>query len=134
MIADYGHNPDAIKALVQAVLALPGKRRSVVISGAGDRRDDDIREQTRIIGEAFDQVVLFQDACQRGRVDGEVLKLLREGLANASRTHQIDEIYGEFKAIDTAMDRLQEGDLCLILIDQVEEALTHITQRVKQAS
>ena len=134
VIADYGHNPDAIKALVQAVLALPGKRRSVVISGAGDRRDDDIREQTRIIGEAFDQVVLFQDACQRGRVDGEVLKLLREGLANASRTQQIDEIYGEFKAIDTAMDRLQEGDLCLILIDQVEEALAHITQRVKQAS
>ena len=31
------------------------------------------------------------------------------------------------------MDRLQEGDLCLILIDQVEEALAHITQRVKQA-
>ena len=133
VIADYGHNPDAIKALVQAVMAMPGKRRSVVISGAGDRRDEDIREQTRIIGEAFDQVVLFQDACQRGRVDGEVLKLLREGLSNASRTQHVDEIYGEFKAIDTAMDRLQEGDLCLILIDQVQEALAHITQRVKQA-
>ncbi|MFN5776933.1 MAG: cyanophycin synthetase, partial [Burkholderiaceae bacterium] len=119
--------------LVQAVMAMPGKRRSVVISGAGDRRDEDIREQTRIIGEAFDQVVLFQDACQRGRVDGEVLKLLREGLSNASRTQHVDEIYGEFKAIDTAMDRLQEGDLCLILIDQVQEALAHITQRVKQA-
>jgi cyanophycin synthetase len=134
VIADYGHNPDAIKALVQAVLALPGKRRSVVISGAGDRRDEDIREQTRIIGEAFDHVVLYQDACQRGRVDGEVLKLLREGLIGATRTHDIDEIYGEFKAIDHAMDRLQEGDLCLILIDQVTEALDHITQRVRLAS
>ena len=30
--------PDAIKALVQAVLALPAKRRSVVISGAGERQ------------------------------------------------------------------------------------------------
>ena len=134
VIADYGHNPDAIKALVQAVLALPGKRRSVVISGAGDRRDEDIREQTRIIGEAFDHVVLYQDACQRGRVDGEVLKLLREGLVGATRTSQIDEIYGEFKAIDLAMDRLQEGDLCLILIDQVTEALAHITQKVRQAA
>ena len=134
VIADYGHNPDAIKALVQAVTNLPAQRRSVVISGAGDRRDDDIREQTRIIGDAFDEVVLYQDACQRGRVDGEVLKLLRQGLEGAKRTRQVDEIYGEFLAIDKAMERLNQGDLCLILIDQVEEALAHITQRVEAAS
>jgi cyanophycin synthetase len=56
VIADYGHNPDAISG--------PGGRRSatcrqnafsVVISGAGDRRDEDIREQTRILGAAFDE-------------------------------------------------------------------------------
>ena len=134
VIADYGHNPDAIKALVQAVTNLPAQKRSVVISGAGDRRDDDIREQTRIIGDAFDEVVLYQDACQRGRVDGEVLKLLRQGLEGAKRTRQVDEIYGEFLAIDKAMERLNQGDLCLILIDQVEEALAHITQRVEAAS
>ena len=59
---------------------MPAKRRSVVISGAGDRRDEDIREQTAILGNAFDDIFLFQDAChQRGRADGEVLKLLREG-------------------------------------------------------
>jgi cyanophycin synthetase len=132
VIADYGHNPDAIKALVQAVSNLPAQRRSVVISGAGDRRDDDIREQTRIIGDVFDEVVLYQDACQRGRVDGEVLGLLRQGLEGARRTEQVDEIYGEFKAIDQAMDRLRAGDLCLILIDQVEEALAHIMQKVNR--
>lgn len=134
VIADYGHNPDAIKALVQAVTNLPAQRRSVVISGAGDRRDDDIREQTRIIGEAFDEVVLYQDACQRGRVDGEVLALLRQGLDGAKRTSQVDEVYGEFLAIDRAMDRLGKGDLCLILIDQVEEALAHITRKVNEAT
>ena len=134
VIADYGHNPDAIKALVQAVTNLPAQRRSVVISGAGDRRDEDIREQTRIIGEVFDDVVLYQDACQRGRIDGEVLGLLRQGLEGAKRTTTIDEIHGEFLAIDRAMERLNKGDLCLILIDQVEEALAHITQRVNAAS
>jgi cyanophycin synthetase len=41
---------------------MPGARRSVVISGAGDRRDDDIREQTKILGAAFDEVILFEDA------------------------------------------------------------------------
>ncbi|MBT0960465.1 cyanophycin synthetase [Denitromonas iodatirespirans] len=130
VIADYGHNPDAISALVRAVEAMPGKRRSVVISGAGDRRDEDITAQTRQLGDAFDDVILYEDACQRGRADGEVLRLLREGLADARRTARVDEIYGEFLAIDTALDRLDEGDLCLILIDQVDAALAHIGQRV----
>lgn len=132
VIADYGHNPDAIKALVQAVSNIPATKRSVVISGAGDRRDEDIREQTRIIGEAFDEVVLYQDACQRGREDGEVIGLLRQGLVGARRTQHIEEIRGEFIAIDCALDRLNPGDLCLVLIDQVGEALEHITKRVKK--
>jgi cyanophycin synthetase len=46
----------------------------------------------------------------------------------------VDEIYGEFLAIDKAMERLNQGDLCLILIDQVEEALEHITKRVEAAN
>lgn len=129
VIADYGHNPDAMRALVQAVDALPGKRRSVVISGAGDRRDEDIREQTVILGAAFDDVILYQDAAQRGRADGEVMALLREGLAGAPRTTHVEEIRGEFIAIDTALSRLQPGDLCLVLVDQVEEALAHLAQR-----
>jgi cyanophycin synthetase len=134
VIADYGHNPDAIAALTAAVEHMPARRRSVVISGAGDRRDEDIREQTRLLGAAFDDVILYQDACQRGRADGEVLALLRQGLQGAARTARIDEIHGEFNAIDHALERLQTGDLCLILIDQVEQALAHIQQRVAAAA
>jgi cyanophycin synthetase len=132
LIADYGHNPDAILALVSAVDSMPAKRRSVVISGAGDRRDEDIRQQTEILGAAFDDVLLYQDQCQRGRVDGEVVALLRQGLAGASRTRHIEEINGEFTAIDKALERLAPGDLCLILIDQVEDALAHIAARIAQ--
>ncbi|MBP6119791.1 MAG: cyanophycin synthetase [Giesbergeria sp.] len=129
VIADYGHNPDAMRALVGAVNALPAKRRSVVISGAGDRRDEDIRAQTVILGAAFDDVLLYQDAAQRGRADGEVMRLLREGLAGAGRTQHVEEIRGEFIAIDTALARLAPGDLCLVLVDQVEEALAHLARR-----
>ncbi len=134
LIADYGHNPDAIRALVQAVQAMPGAKRSVVISGAGDRRDQDITEQTRILGEAFDDVVLYQDACQRGRADGEVLALLRRGLEGAPRTRYVTEVHGEFLAIDHALARLAPGDLCLVLVDQVEEALAHLARRCAEAA
>ena len=78
---------------------MPAKRRSVVISGAGDRRDEDIRMQTEILGEAFDDVLLYQDQCQRGRA-----KWWRccAGAGQRHRAKQVDEIYGEFTAIDTA--------------------------------
>ena len=129
LIADYGHNPDAIAALTKAIEAIPAKRRSVVISGAGDRRDDDIRQQTEILGTAFDDVLLYQDACQRGREDGEVIALLRQGLAGAKRTSHIEEINGEFVAIDAALARLEAGDLCLILVDQIDAAVAYIGQQ-----
>ena len=133
LIADYGHNPDAMRALVRAVEAMPARRRSVVISGAGDRRDQDLRDQTVILGAAFDDVILYQDAAQRGRADGEVLALLRDGLKGAPRTRNVSEVRGEFAAIDAALQRLEPGDLCLVLVDQVQESLEHLARAVARA-
>ena len=129
VIADYGHNPDAMVALAEAVERIAKGKRVIVISGAGDRRDEDIRRQTEIIGHAFDEVILYQDACQRGRTDGEVIRLLREGLVGATRARHIEAIDGEFIAIDRGLERLRPGDLCLILIDQVQASLAHLRSR-----
>ena len=134
LVADYGHNPDAINALVQAFNALPiteGGKRTVVISGAGDRRDEDLREQTRILGASFDHVILYEDQCQRGRADWEVVKIMREGLEGAKRTTHIEEIRGEFVAVDAALALLRSGDQCLILVDQVEQALAYLAEKCK---
>ena len=125
VIADYGHNPDAIQALVTAVEGMPARRRLVLISAAGDRRDIDIRRQTEILGDAFDEIILYQDACQRGRADGEVVSLLREGLVNARRAVEVSEVRGEFTALQTALGHLRPGDLGLLLIDQIDVGLQH---------
>ena len=135
VVADYGHNPHAMRALVAAFDALPaqqGMKRTVVISGAGDRRDEDLRELTRVLGAAFDNIILFEDACQRGRADGEVLGLLREGLVGATRASHVEEIRGEFIAIDRGLSLLKPGDQCLVLVDQVEEALAHLAMRLTE--
>ena len=132
VIADYGHNPDAIKALVAAVDRLPARRRIAVISGAGDRRDEDLRRQTEILGGSFNEVILYEDQCQRGRREGEVIALLREGLENAQSTIFVREIRGELAAIDLALDGLSEDDLCLVLIDQVDSALAYLEQRMAE--
>ncbi|SHF34871.1 cyanophycin synthetase [Lampropedia hyalina DSM 16112] len=137
VIADYGHNPDAMRALVQVVEATPAQRRLLVISAAGDRRDEDIRGQTHILRTAFDEAILYEDACQRGRADGETIALLREGLEaedpqRPSRVQRIDSVFGELAAIDLAISRLQAGDFCLVLVDQVELALAHLARLAQQ--
>jgi cyanophycin synthetase len=45
----------------------------------------------------------------------------------------VQDIQGEFNAIDTALARLSDGDLCLILIDQVEAALAYIQGKVNES-
>jgi cyanophycin synthetase len=132
VIVDFGHNADAVKAIVEAINIFPANRRSVVICGTGDRRDEDLRALTRNIGHAFDDVILFEDACQRGRSDGEVIALLREGLQGATRVKAIEDVFGEFKAIDRALEKLQAGDVCLILIDQIQESMAHVQMRMKE--
>jgi cyanophycin synthetase len=131
IIADYGHNPDAIIALSETIINMPAKRRMVVISGAGDRRDEDLRRQTEILGQYFDHVILYEDQCQRGRPDGEVIGIMREGLNNSKQVKKIEEFHGEFLAIDKALAQIAAEDICLILVDQVEEALAHIAKSVK---
>jgi cyanophycin synthetase len=53
-------------------------------------------------------------------------------LANANKATKRSEIYGEFLAIDTALNGLQAGELCLVLVDQVPEAIAHIQSRIKE--
>ncbi|HEY5957058.1 MAG TPA: Mur ligase family protein, partial [Polyangiaceae bacterium] len=126
IILDYGHNASALFALVEAISALPHTSRSIVYTPAGDRRDLDIFEQAAIIGNEFDRVYIYEDKCMRGRADGEVIRLMRQGLGATRRVRQLIEARGEFNAIQMALDGLRPGDLLLCQVDQVEEALEFV--------
>ena len=109
VIADYGHNPDAILALVQAVETHAGQAPL----GGDQRRRRPARpghpQQTEILGRAFDDVMLYEDACQRGRVDGEVVALLRQGLkarrAPRTSTRSAASSWPSTRALDSPAGR-----------------------------
>jgi cyanophycin synthetase len=126
LVADYGHNADALLALVEALDHLPAKRRVIAITAAGDRRDVDIVRLGEIVGASFDEVILFEDACNRGRADGEVMGLLRRGVDKGGRTRQVEEVKGEFPAMELCIRHTGPGELGALMVDQVEEALDFI--------
>jgi cyanophycin synthetase len=130
VISDYGHNASALLALVDAIRRMPHKHRSIVYTAAGDRRDIDIIEQAKIIGTHFDEVYLYEDKCTRGRRDGEVIRLMRHGLGDTMRAKRIHETRGERTAIESALERLERGDLLLCQVDQVEDALGWIEKKL----
>ena len=120
VIVDYGHNPSALTALTRALEHIPHRRRTIMFTVAGDRRDADIMRQAEIVGTSFDRVVLYEDRCTRGRPDGEVIALIRRGLASGRLVRAIEETRGERAAVELALKTLKPGDLVVIQADTVE--------------
>jgi cyanophycin synthetase len=127
VIVDYGHNVDALYALGQAISRFEHTRRKVVYTAAGDRRDEDIQRQGTILADFFDEIFIYEDQCTRGRADGEVMRLMREGFATAKRHPLVRQLPSEMGAIGAAVQSLVPGDLLLCQIDQVETALEYLT-------
>ena len=109
------------------------QRRPVRVRDTSNDADPALMRQLAALGSNLNQIARSLNEC---RLVGapvrlvEVLALLRQGLEGAPRTRYSTEIHGEFAAIDHALGRLAPGDLCLVLVDQVEEALAHLQQRI----
>lgn len=126
VIIDYGHNPSAVTALVDALAMFPQKRRSIIFSAEGDRRDEDIIRQTEILGDAFDSVLLYEYPDRRGREAGEILALLREGFATATRLSEVIETPDEPTAVDQALRALKPGDLLVIQPKEIDDIVNEV--------
>ncbi len=126
VIVDYAHNPAAIAGLMELVRALPARRRIGVITVPGDRRDEDIREAARLtVG--LDAFILKEDEDLRGRRPGEISRLLADGLrAGGVADDRIEVIHEESRAVDRALERMGEGDVVVILAEDVRTTLSHI--------
>lgn len=126
VIVDYGHNVDALSALLDGLRQFTNSRRLVVYTSAGDRRDSDIIEQGRMLGTEFDEAWLFEGDYVRGRESGEIMQLLARGLENAARTKRIEQILGHLKAVDLALASAKAGDLVMIQADTADETVQHL--------
>jgi len=132
VILDYGHNSSALLALCESIEKMPHRRRKIVYTAAGDRRDEDILRQAEIIGGFFDDVYIYEDQCTRGRPDGEIMRLMRQGFGAGKPGRAILQESGELAAISAALASLKPGELLLCQVDQVELALDHVMEIVRQ--
>lgn len=132
-LADFAHNPAGLTLLCDFVNRLDGTYKVGIISGTGDRRDDDIREIGRISAKNFDEIIIRQDKHLRGRTADEMIDLLVEGI-NESKTFDIPVkiLHKESEAIQYAYDNVRPGAIITIMCDVIPDALDQI-KKLKEA-
>jgi cyanophycin synthetase len=126
VILDYGHNPSALLALIDAIEQFPHERKSIVYSAAGDRRDCDFIRQAEILGDTFDRVILYEDHYRRGRAAGEITSIFRKGLSAGERVTEIHDVVGAVKSVEKALKMVKPGELLVIQADVIDETLEFI--------
>ena len=132
-LVDFAHNPAGLEFLCDFIKKMDGSPKVGIISGTGDRRDDDIRELGRISGRSFDEIIIRQDKHLRGRSAEEIVNLLVECIEETKTSDiPIKIIYNEKEAIMYAYDHAKPGSLITIMCDVVAEALDLIKSLKEQ--
>jgi cyanophycin synthetase len=143
VVVDYAHNPPAMAALGDFVTRLTepsagGARASVtgrrigVIATAGDRRDEDIREIGRVSARYFDDIIVREDANNRGRDRGGTAALIVEGIESAGderRVGSVRTILDELEATRAALDEAAEGDVVVVCVDHANQVWKELQRR-----
>lgn len=123
-LVDFAYNPAGLELLCDFVGKMDGSPKVGIISGTGDRRDEDIRELGRISGRSFDEIIIRQDKNLRGRTAEEIVNLLVEGINDTKgKDIPLTIIYNEKEAIMHAYNTAKPGSLITIMCDVVAEAL-----------
>ncbi|MDX2048329.1 MAG: cyanophycin synthetase [Chitinophagaceae bacterium] len=128
MLADFAHNPHGLKLLCDFVSKLDYPLRIGVISGTGDRRDEDIRELGEISAQHFDEIIMRCDKNLRGRTADEIMGLLEEGIRKINPSIPVIKIANENEALEYIYNHPRHGALYTIMCDVVAGALDKIRE------
>ena len=123
IMVDFAHNPDGLRGIKDFLSTLDVKHSTGIISGTGDRRDEDLREIGRISAQMFDNVIICQEKYLRGRSREEMISLLSEGLKEVKPEIDIQIINKSKEAFDYAVKNRQSGSFITIIGDSVTDAV-----------
>lgn len=123
VIIDYGHNPHALRAVQGAIAQMRPNRSIGVVASPGDRRDADIQELAVVAANTFDTIIVREDDDLRGRERGEVAHLIADTIRRARPSLPLSIIEEEVEACTQALEMARAGDLVVLFVDHVDEAI-----------
>ncbi len=137
LLIDYAHNPHGLAAVLEAVKDLPAGRRLVLIGQAGDRRDEDIRDLTRMVWQARPDRIIVKELPTklRGRKLGEVPAVIEDELrALAVPAGLATRADTEIAAVRQALEWAQAGDFLVLLLHADRKEALQLLQEMTEAN
>jgi len=130
VMVDYAHNPHGYAAVEDFMNNVNAKRKVGIISGIGDRRDEDIKDCALIAGRMFDHVIIRQDKDLRGRSEEDISRLLLDGLNCCEKVVTHEYVAEETEAIRHAIENAEDGDFIVALTDRITDVVSVIKENL----
>ena len=128
VIVDYAHNAHGMEKFAQFLDATEATHKVGVISGLGDRRDEDTLAFSRIAGRVFDEVILRQDRDLRGKTAEQLQEIMMRGLRLDSPEVPITYIEHEMDAIDHVLATAKPGSVITMFTEDIKATLRKLDE------
>ena len=123
VLIDFAHNPSGYEAIEDFLKNVDATKKIGIISGVGDRRDEDIRECGKIAGRMFDHIIIRSEKHLRGRQEEEINALIIDGIRESGRDVSYEMINKEIEALKHAIGMAEEGTFITALSDVISNAI-----------
>ena len=123
VMIDFAHNPAGYEAIEDYLKNVNSSKKIGIISGIGDRRDEDIRECGKIAGRMFDHIIIRNEKHLRGRTEEEINGLVIAGIQDSGRSISYECIPKETEALKHAISLAEEDTFITALSDVVSNAI-----------
>jgi cyanophycin synthetase len=123
VMIDFAHNPDGFRGIKEYLSTVESTSKIGIITGTGDRRDDDIRLMGKISAEMFDHIIIRQDKFLRGRQAEDIVRLLVEGIQQVNPETSYEYVPKEIEALNHAFSIAKPGSFIIALSDVIDNAI-----------
>lgn len=134
VMIDFAHNPAGYSAIEDFLKSIDSSKKIGIISGVGDRRDEDITECGKIAARMFDHIIIRSEKHLRGRTEENINGLILEGIHSAGKKVTYEIIPKEIEAIKHSISIADQGTFIVALSDVVTNAIDIVQEYLDKES
>jgi len=128
VLVDFAHNPDGFNGIKAYLKTVEASEHVGVISGTGDRRDEDIKETARIAAQMFDRIIICQEKYLRGRTQQELIDLLLAGIQEVKPNMEIIINNNGDDCLQYIMATVKPDSFITILSNTIDNAIGKVSE------
>jgi cyanophycin synthetase len=133
VMVDYAHNVGGFEELKKFMDKTSASFKIGVMSGTGDRREEDLVNAGRYAAQMFDRIIIKNDRDLRGNTAEKINGLLTRGIQQIHPGKEIICMPNEVNAVALAIKHAPKNSFIVVLADDVKEVLSFLKKAQKKS-